>query len=56
MGKVFSRKELEFIGQLCRKWDVLCIMDEVYEWLVYEPHQHIRMGRATFYESSNQHL
>lgn len=44
LGKVFSRKELEFIGDLCRKWDVLCIMDEVYEWLVYEPYQHFRMA------------
>lgn len=44
LGKVFTEKELEFIGQLCIKWDVLCIMDEVYEWLVYEPYRHFRMG------------
>ena len=45
LGKVFSRKELEFIAQLCKQHDVLCIMDEVYEWLVYEPYEHVRMGR-----------
>lgn len=44
LGKVFSQKELEFIGQLAKTWDVLCIMDEVYEWLVYEPYKHFRMG------------
>jgi len=44
LGKVFSRKELEFIAQLCKQHDVLCIMDEVYEWLVYEPYEHVRMA------------
>lgn len=48
IGKVFTEKELEFIGQLCIKWDVLCIMDEVYEWLVYEPYRHFRMGTKLF--------
>jgi kynurenine--oxoglutarate transaminase/cysteine-S-conjugate beta-lyase/glutamine--phenylpyruvate transaminase len=47
VGKVFSQKELEFIGELAVKWDVLCIMDEVYEWLVYEPYQHFRMGLSS---------
>ncbi|XP_046443032.1 kynurenine aminotransferase-like [Daphnia pulex] len=44
LGKVFTQKELEFIGQLCIKFDALCIMDEVYEWLVYEPYRHFRMA------------
>jgi len=44
LGKVFTQKELEYIGSLCQKWDVLCIMDEVYEWMVYEPYHHIRMA------------
>ena len=37
-GKVFSREELELIGSLCRKNDVVCVTDEVYEHLVYEGH------------------
>lgn len=49
LGKVFSRQELEDIAELCHKWDVLCIMDEVYEWLVYEPYQHFRMGNTPSY-------
>lgn len=44
LGKVFSQKELEYIGELAIKWDVLCIMDEVYEWLVYKPYKHFRMA------------
>lgn len=34
-GKVFTRQELELIAQLCRKYNVICISDEVYEHLVY---------------------
>ena len=44
MGKVFTREELTVIADLCKKFNVLCISDEVYEWMVYEPHEHIRMG------------
>ncbi|KAK4882021.1 hypothetical protein RN001_005340 [Aquatica leii] len=43
-GKVFSEKELMEIGNLCKKWNVLCISDEVYEWLAYEPKQHIKIA------------
>ncbi|TRZ21087.1 hypothetical protein HGM15179_006022 [Zosterops borbonicus] len=44
LGKVFSREELGLIAELCLKHDVLCISDEVYEWLVYDGKQHIRMA------------
>lgn len=43
-GKVYTRKEMEFIASLCKKYDVLCLSDEVYEWMVYEPKKHIHMG------------
>jgi kynurenine--oxoglutarate transaminase/cysteine-S-conjugate beta-lyase/glutamine--phenylpyruvate transaminase len=45
LGKVFTQKELELIADLCKKWNVLCISDEVYEWLVYKPYKHIRIGK-----------
>ncbi|KAM7033785.1 kynurenine--oxoglutarate transaminase 1 isoform 1-T1 [Acridotheres tristis] len=44
LGKVFSRGELGLIAELCVKHDVLCISDEVYEWLVYDGKQHIRIA------------
>ncbi|XP_021407111.2 kynurenine--oxoglutarate transaminase 1 isoform X2 [Lonchura striata] len=44
LGKVFSREELGLIAELCVKHDVLCISDEVYEWLVYDGKQHIRIA------------
>lgn len=39
-GKVFTREELEAIGQLVLKYDAYAITDEVYEHLVYEPYEH----------------
>ncbi|KAG8264253.1 Kynurenine--oxoglutarate transaminase 3 [Homalodisca vitripennis] len=42
VGKVFSLEELTFIADLCKKWDVLYISDEVYEHLIYKPFKHIR--------------
>ncbi|CAG9765009.1 unnamed protein product [Ceutorhynchus assimilis] len=44
LGKVFTLEELTFIADLCKKHNVLCISDEVYEWLVYKPYQHIRIA------------
>lgn len=32
------------IGELCKKHDVIAVMDEVYEWIVYKGHEHVRMG------------
>ena len=39
-GKVFTREELEIIAGLARKYDVYVITDEVYEHIIYAPHQH----------------
>ncbi|KAF2884168.1 hypothetical protein ILUMI_21995 [Ignelater luminosus] len=44
LGKVFTENELQMIANLCKKWNVMCISDEVYEWLVYEPQKHIRIA------------
>uniref|UniRef100_A0A131XFA5 Putative kynurenine aminotransferase glutamine transaminase k n=1 Tax=Hyalomma excavatum TaxID=257692 RepID=A0A131XFA5_9ACAR len=44
IGKVFSMEELEMIAELCKKHDVICVMDEVYEWIIYEGAKHIRMN------------
>ncbi|XP_037559314.1 kynurenine aminotransferase-like isoform X1 [Dermacentor silvarum] len=44
LGKVFTQDELEMIAELCRKHNVICVMDEVYEWIVYDGIEHIRMN------------
>ncbi len=40
-GKVFSREELEYIGQLAIEHDALIYTDEIYEHIVYEPNTHV---------------
>jgi aminotransferase len=40
-GKVFTREELLYIAGLAEKYDVFVITDEVYEHIVYAPHEHI---------------
>ncbi|HEY7601461.1 MAG TPA: aminotransferase class I/II-fold pyridoxal phosphate-dependent enzyme [Methylomirabilota bacterium] len=40
-GKVFTRKELEIIAELCQRHDVIAITDEIYEHMVYDGHEHI---------------
>ena len=43
-GKVFTYDELRLIAELCIRYDVYCIMDEVYEHIVYEGHTHTYMN------------
>jgi aspartate/methionine/tyrosine aminotransferase len=40
-GKVFTREELLFILELAREHDAFVITDEVYEHIVYAPHEHV---------------
>lgn len=39
-GKVFTREELLVIAGLAEKYDAYVITDEVYEHIVYAPHEH----------------
>ena len=43
-GKVFTYDELKLIADLCIKYDVYAIMDEVYEHILYDGHKHIYMN------------
>jgi aspartate/methionine/tyrosine aminotransferase len=44
-GKVFTRVELEFIRDLCVRWNSFCITDEIYEHILYDGAEHISMAR-----------
>jgi aspartate/methionine/tyrosine aminotransferase len=44
-GKVFTRAELEFIRDLCVRWNAFCITDEIYEHILYDGTEHISMAR-----------
>ncbi len=43
-GKVFSRNELEKIAALCQEHDLICVTDEVYEYMTYDGHEHISIA------------
>lgn len=43
-GKVFTREELEKIGELCRRNDAWAFTDEIYEYIVYDEKKHVSMG------------
>jgi aspartate/methionine/tyrosine aminotransferase len=41
--QVFTRDELQFIADLCLRHNTYAVADEVYEHLVFEPHQHVSL-------------
>lgn len=43
-GKVFNPRELEFIADLCRRYDTLAITDEVYEHLLCDGRTHLSIA------------
>ena len=43
-GKVFSRDELLYIAELAEAYDAFVITDEVYEHIVYAPHEHVHFA------------
>ncbi|XP_071768062.1 kynurenine--oxoglutarate transaminase 1 [Centroberyx gerrardi] len=44
LGKVYKTEELQMIADLCIKHDLLCISDEVYEWLTYDGAKHVKIA------------
>ena len=43
-GRVFTYEELKLIAELCIKYDVYAITDEVYEHIVYDGRKHISLA------------
>ena len=43
-GKVFTLEEMTIIADLAKKYDLYVITDEVYEHIIYEPHQMVYMA------------
>lgn len=44
-GRVFTRTELEVIAQLCQEFDAIAVVDEIYEYILYDGHEHVSIGR-----------
>ncbi|MCB0035059.1 MAG: aminotransferase class I/II-fold pyridoxal phosphate-dependent enzyme [Anaerolineales bacterium] len=45
-GKVYSHEELQLIADLCQKYDVIAVVDSVYEHIVFDDAKHYTL--ATF--------
>jgi aminotransferase len=43
-GKVFSREELALVAALCEQWDVVAVTDEIYEHILYDGAEHVRLA------------
>ena len=43
-GKVFSKRELKLIADLCKDYDVICFTDEIYEHILYDGSRHISIA------------
>ena len=43
-GKVYTRDELDLVASLCRRHDVLCVTDEIYEYILYDGRRHVSIG------------
>ncbi|EDL63373.1 aspartate aminotransferase [Bacillus sp. SG-1] len=46
-GMLYSKEELEAIGQACLEKNILIISDEIYEKLVYEGNQHVSIAEIS---------
>lgn len=44
LGKVFSRAELGALSEVVRRYNLTVLSDEVYEWMVYPPAEHVRIA------------
>ena len=41
---MFTRAELQEIAALCQRWNVIAIMDEIYEHILYDDAEHVMMA------------
>ncbi|MDA3814260.1 MAG: pyridoxal phosphate-dependent aminotransferase [Candidatus Cloacimonetes bacterium] len=43
-GSIYKRKELEQIAEVCLKYDIMIISDEIYEKLIYDGQEHMSIA------------
>ncbi len=43
-GKVFTKRELKLIADLCIEHDVTVVTDEIYEYILYDNKKHVSIG------------
>ena len=54
-GKVFTRKELELIRDLCVEFDVVAITDEIYQHIIYDGTEHVSLATARRHARAHHH-
>ena len=46
-GMLYTRQELERLGEVCLKHDILIVSDEIYEKLVYADNEHVSIAQIS---------
>jgi aspartate aminotransferase len=46
-GMIYTREELEALGEVCVKHDILIVSDEIYEKLVYGGNEHVSIAQLS---------
>lgn len=46
-GMLYSEEELIALGDICEKYDLLIISDEIYEKLIYDQHVHVSIAQLS---------
>ncbi|GGF09619.1 aspartate aminotransferase [Halobacillus andaensis] len=46
-GMMYSKEELEAIGEVCLKHDILIVSDEIYEKLIYTDEEHVSIAQLS---------
>ncbi|HWO95504.1 MAG TPA: pyridoxal phosphate-dependent aminotransferase [Bacillus sp. (in: firmicutes)] len=46
-GMLYTREELQALGEVCLKHDVLIVSDEIYEKLVYDGNEHVSIAQLS---------
>ncbi len=43
-GKVYSLEECRLIARLCQTWGTVAVTDEIYEYILYDGHEHLSLA------------
>ncbi len=46
-GVIYTKEELQALGEVCLAHDILIVSDEIYEKLVYGGHEHVSIAQLS---------
>lgn len=53
VGRVYTKEELIKIGELCKRYNVIIVSDEIHSDIIYKGHKHIPIASISDYLSKN---